>query len=113
MKSAASIVRTARREARLTQKELADRMGTTQSAVARLEAKGANPRLKTLEMAVRATGRHLAVDVSDYPPGNVDESLIVRQLRLTPSERVESLEHMYREARVLAEAGARARGEVA
>jgi transcriptional regulator with XRE-family HTH domain len=113
MRSAASIVREARRAAGLTQRELAERMGTTQSAVARLEARGANPRLKTLERAVRATGRHLDVDVSAFPPGNVDETLIARQLRLTPSERLESLEHMYREARVLAEAGERARGELA
>jgi transcriptional regulator with XRE-family HTH domain len=113
MRSAASIIREARRTAGLTQKELAERMGTTQSAVARLEARGANPRLKTLEKAVRATGRHLEVDVSDFPPGNVDETLIARQLRLTPSERLESLEHMYGEARVLAEAGERARGELA
>jgi transcriptional regulator with XRE-family HTH domain len=113
MKSAASIVRTARREAGLTQKELADRMGTTQSAVARLEARGANPRLKTLEKAVRATGRHLAVEVSDFPAGNIDETLIVEMLRMTPDQRVRSFEQMYDEARVIAAAGARARGAVA
>jgi transcriptional regulator with XRE-family HTH domain len=102
-------VREARRAAGLTQAELARRMGTTQSAVARLEAKGANPRLRTLEKAVRATGRHLDVDVSDYSPGNIDETLIARELRRTPAERLRSLEHMYREGRVLREAGARAR----
>jgi transcriptional regulator with XRE-family HTH domain len=111
MKSAASIVRTARRDAGLTQKELAERMGTTQSAVARLEAKGANPRLKTLEKAVRATGRHLDVEVSDFPPGNIDETLIARRLRMTPAERLRALEQMHREAQILGQAGARARAE--
>jgi len=113
MRSAASIVRAARREAGLTQKELADRMGTTQSAVARLEARGANPRLKTLEKAVRATGRHLDVEVVNFPPGNIDESLTARQLRATPAQRLRGLEQMYREARVLRTAGARARGDLA
>lgn len=109
MKSAASIVRDARRAAGLTQAELARRMGTTQSAVARLEAKGANPRLKTLDAAVRATGRHLDVDVSDYAPGNIDATLTAGRLRVTPAQRLRGLEQMYREARRLQAAGADAR----
>lgn len=88
-------------------------MGTTQSAVARLEAKGANPRLSTLSSAVRACGRYLEIDAPAFPSASIDETLVARQLRLTPAQRLLGLEHMYREARVLAEAGARARGELA
>jgi hypothetical protein len=41
----------------------------------------------------------------------VDESLIRRQLELTPSERLHALEAMYAQARGLALAGARSRRE--
>ena len=113
MKSPERIVREARLAAGLTQAELARRMGTTQSAVARLEARGANPRLRTLERAVRATGRHIDLSVSDHPPGNVDETLIFEALRVSPAERLRGFEQSYRGFRELARAGARARGRVA
>lgn len=111
MKSAASIVREARTAAGLTQAELARRMGTTQSAVARLEREGANPRLASLERAVRATGRHLDLVVSDFPSGSIDETLVAHRLRRTPAERLAALEQMHREARRLQAAGRRARGQ--
>jgi hypothetical protein len=41
----------------------------------------------------------------------VDESLIRQQLELSPTERVRGLEAMYAEARTLALAGSRSRGE--
>ena len=112
MRSAASIVRDARTAAGLTQAELARRMGTTQSAVARLEARGANPRLATLEAAVRATGRHLEIDAPAFPSGSIDESLTARQLKHGPADRLRGLEQMYREARRLQAAGARPRARV-
>jgi predicted transcriptional regulator len=105
-------VRDSRRAAGITQAELARRMGTTQSAVARLEAEGANPRLSTLGLAVRACGRHLEIDVSDYPTGNIDETLTARRVRMTPAERLRAFEHAYGEFQQLAQAGARARGEL-
>jgi transcriptional regulator with XRE-family HTH domain len=106
------MVASARRDAGLTQAELARRIGTTQSAVARLEARGSNPRVRTLEAALRACGRRLEVAVPALH-ADVDETLTARQLRLTPTQRLRGLEQMYREARVIAQAGARARGDVA
>jgi transcriptional regulator with XRE-family HTH domain len=47
----------ARREAGLTQTELAARMGTSQSAVARLESGDLDARLSTLERYAAALGR--------------------------------------------------------
>ncbi len=44
---------------------------------------------------------------------SVDESLIRQQLALTPTQRLRGLEDMYRQARELAQAGARSRGELA
>ena len=50
------------REARgLSQRELAERMGTTQSAIARLEAGGSRPSLSTLERLADALGTTIEV----------------------------------------------------
>lgn len=58
----------ARSRAGLTQHELAERMGTTQPAVARLESGRALPSTRTLERYARATGTRLKVTFeSDNP----------------------------------------------
>ena len=51
----------ARTAAKLTQAELAQRLGTTQSAVARLEGGGVSPSLATLRRYAEATGTRLTV----------------------------------------------------
>jgi ribosome-binding protein aMBF1 (putative translation factor) len=52
------------REARgLSQKELAQRMGTTQSVIARLELGGAEPRFETLERVARALDSDLVIEL--------------------------------------------------
>lgn len=53
----------ARAKAGLTQAELAKRLGTTQSAVARLEGGGVSPTLATLRRYAEATGSRLEVDL--------------------------------------------------
>lgn len=53
----------ARTAAGLTQAELAARMGTTQSAVARLEGGRVSPSLETLRKYAAATGRQLRVEL--------------------------------------------------
>lgn len=55
-------VRAERETLGLTQAELADRMGTTQPTVARLEAGGVTPSLDTLHRAADALGLELVVD---------------------------------------------------
>jgi transcriptional regulator with XRE-family HTH domain len=52
----------ARREAGLTQAQLAGRLGISQPAVAQLERYASNPRISTLERALRATGAELIID---------------------------------------------------
>lgn len=52
-----------RTEAGLTQAELAKRMGTTQSAIARMEGGGTRPSLETLERLDTAVGKELVVGV--------------------------------------------------
>lgn len=89
-----SIVRQARLAAGLTQAELAERIGTTQSAVARLESPDANPRVATLLHAVEATGHALDVTVRSDRPA-VDETMIAANLRLDPAARLRGFAAAY------------------
>lgn len=51
----------ARRRSKLTQEQLAKRMGTTQAVVARLESGRAMPSTRTLERFAKATGTKLRI----------------------------------------------------
>jgi transcriptional regulator with XRE-family HTH domain len=110
MQEPASLLKDARRRAGLTQRQLSLRLGVSQAAVAKLERPGANPTFATLTGALRSTGHRLEL-VARPRQGSVDESLIRQQLELTPAERMRGLEAMYAQARALALAGARSRGE--
>jgi len=107
---ASEAIRNARIRAGITQTELARRLGTTQSAVARLEAPDSNPTVATLERALTATGHRLLLAAARAEPG-VDETLIANRLRLSPADRLRSFESFNREARKIMLAGQRARGE--
>lgn len=100
--SAAEVARAARRNAGLTQAELAQRLGTTQSSVARLERAGANPTLGTLERVMEATGNVLELAARPRHGGNVDESQIAAMLRRSPAERVAAFESTYEDVRAMA-----------
>ena len=52
----------ARSQANMTQADVAERMNTTQSAIARLEG-GANPSIKMLKRYAAATGTKLKIDL--------------------------------------------------
>ena len=102
----------ARQRAGLTQADLAQRLAVTQAAVAQLERPGSNPRIATLERALRAAGAELVIGARPRR-SSVDESLIRQQLALTPTQRLRGLEGMYVQARELSRAGAASRGELA
>ncbi len=102
----------ARQAAGLTQAGLALRLGQSQAAVAQLERPSSNPRVETLQRALRAAGAELVMSVRRRDQ-SLDESLIRRQLALTAEQRLASLEVAYEQARELARAGAIARGELA
>lgn len=53
----------ARTKANLSQAELAKRIGTTQSAIARLEGGGVSPSLSTLRRYADATGSKLQIEL--------------------------------------------------
>ena len=60
----AAMVR-ARTKAKLSQAQLAERMGTTQSAVARLEGGGVSPSVATLQRYAGATGAKLKIEIAN------------------------------------------------
>jgi transcriptional regulator with XRE-family HTH domain len=103
----------ARAGAGLTQTELARRLGVSQAAVAELERPSSNPRIATLDRALRAAGAELRLSARPRGGTSIDESLVRQQLALSPTERLRGLEAMYEHARALASAGAASRGESA
>jgi len=59
----ASMLIEARTRAKLSQAKLAERMGTSQSTIARLESGTAKPSLSTLQRLAKATGNTLRVSL--------------------------------------------------
>lgn len=68
-----------RTDAGLTQAELAARMGTTQSAIARIEGGGVRPSLETLERLARAVGSELVVGVGPHLSESAGIKTLVRR----------------------------------
>jgi transcriptional regulator with XRE-family HTH domain len=100
MIAAGSLLKKARKDAGLTQAEVARRLGTSQSAIARLEGPGANPRLQTLIGAVEATGHTLDARLSPRTAG-IDETLVAASLRESPIQRLRGFQALHRSARNL------------
>lgn len=108
----AAMIREARRQAGLTQAELASRLAITQSAVAKLERDGSNPTVETLDRTLRATGHRLQMIAPAWSDG-VDVTLIRQALERTPAERIKSVEQMHHDMRRLRMATARSRDRAA
>jgi ribosome-binding protein aMBF1 (putative translation factor) len=67
-----------RTEAAISQRELAARMGTTQSVISRLEeGGGARNRLDTLSRVATALGRHLVVSFPHELPADMTDAVRV------------------------------------
>ena len=102
MEDAAVVVRNARVQAGLSQRELARKARTAQSVVARIELGETSPTWDTLMRLLRASGHTLRAVLERTP--TVDPSIlddVPRILRLTPEER---LEEVARVSRFIAEA---------
>ncbi len=80
------IIREARRRSGLTQQDLAERLGTTQSVVTRWETGQRSPTLETVARAVRACGLELAITLGRPDPDH--ELFIHENLQLRPAERL-------------------------
>ena len=59
--------------------------------MAKLERTGANPTVAILDEAMRATGHRLELRVTPVRSG-VDETLVARNLRMSPAERLATFE---------------------
>jgi transcriptional regulator with XRE-family HTH domain len=98
--SPATIIRRAREDARLTQVQLALRLGKSQATIAGLERPGSNPTVATLTEVLSALDRQL--ELSAVPrQSSVDETLVARNLRLSPAERLEAFETGHAEVQSL------------
>ncbi len=81
------LVREARRRAGLTQHDLAERAGTTQSAIARLETGRTSPSLDTVQRLVRLCGLELEVALVERDDSDAAQAQRLRGL--TPAERLD------------------------
>lgn len=86
------LIREARRLRGLTQAELAQRLGTTQSAVSNWERDRDTPRVDTLARILEACG--LEADITFRRHDDVDRTQIRQNLAMTPAERLESVRNV-------------------
>ena len=89
----AKMVRSARLAAGLSQVQLAERVGTTQSAVSRWENGGDDPRLSTLAAILSACGQRLVLHAET---DDVDRAQIRQQLAMSPEQRLASVVNLSR-----------------
>ena len=85
---AARALRSARKRAGLSQRQLAEKSGVPQSTIGRIEAGSVDPRVRTLSRLIRACGFDL--EVEPLLGEGVDRSLIRERLTLSPGERIVS-----------------------
>ena len=81
------LLREARLRAGLTQRELARRAKTSQSAIARWESGAVAPSFERLRELIRACGLELTYGLANYDESYVPD--ILDNLRVTPAERIE------------------------
>ena len=86
------LIREARRLGRLTQAELARRLGTTQSAVSNWERGRDTPRVDSLARILEACG--FEADMTFRRLDDVDRAQIRENLEMTPAERLESVRNV-------------------
>lgn len=88
MKTPGGLLREARARHGVSQKQLAMRAGTTQSAISRIERDRVSPSVETLRELLYLLGEDLSLGASQRDFG-IDKTLIDERLKLTPAERVD------------------------
>jgi transcriptional regulator with XRE-family HTH domain len=86
---AESLLKTARRSRRLTQRDLARRTGIAQPTIARIESGRENPRLQTVERLLEACG--YVIESIPIAGHGVDRTQMRELLRVSPRRRLELL----------------------
>lgn len=87
MKTPGQILREARKRHGVSQKRLATRAGTTQSAISRIERDHVSPSVETLRELLFLLGEDLALGAEPRDTG-IDRTLNAKNLELTATQRV-------------------------
>jgi len=116
--TAAPLVRFVREASALSQRDLADRAGTTQAVVSRIESGASCPSVDMVRRLVNAAGYELRLEclprritdpvVDAYKPG-VDRTMLIANLRRSPRERFDTLLSMQAFSARVRRAGEKAR----
>lgn len=88
MDTPGELLRDARRRHGVSQKRLAMRAGTTQSAISRIEKDRVSPSVETLRALLRLVGEDLIIETRPREWG-VDETLNQSNLEFTPGQRIQ------------------------
>jgi len=95
MTTAATLLRRARTRAGLSQRALARRAGTAQSAIARIEAGQTSPTWDTLERLLEAADVELSAQLEPrVVVGSHMLDDVPRILRMTPEQRLEEVKNL-------------------
>lgn len=105
---AAALLREARAGAGLTQRELANRAGVPQPAIARIESGGVSPRVDTLDRLLAECGRQVAHAPRRFAVDPQDWAQAQDNLRRTPAQRLRNLERAARAVSALRDSAWRA-----
>ncbi|HEX7246065.1 MAG TPA: helix-turn-helix domain-containing protein [Solirubrobacterales bacterium] len=82
------LLREARKRHGVSQKQLAMRASTTQSAISRIERDNISPSVETLRELLYLLGEDLTLGAEERDSG-IDRSLNAERLKVSPSERLE------------------------
>lgn len=88
MDTPGDLLRDARRRHGVSQKRLAIRASTTQSAISRIEKDRVSPSVETLRALLRLVGEDLIIETRPREWG-VDETLNQSTLEFTPDQRIQ------------------------
>ena len=88
MKSPGQLLREARGRNGVSQKQLAIRASTTQSAISRIERDKVSPSVETLRELLYLLGEDLAL-AAEVRDSGIDRTLNAERLKLSPSERLD------------------------
>ena len=87
MKTPGELLQEARARHRVSQKRLAMRAGTTQSAISRIERDKVSPSVETLRELLYLLGEDLSLGAEQRDSG-IDRTLNAERLKVSPSDRV-------------------------
>jgi transcriptional regulator with XRE-family HTH domain len=93
------IIKEARLRAGISQEQLAKRLGTKQSVVARWETGATSPSFETVVRVVRSCGFDLYFSMANYD--DQDDRLVDDHLRMSPKQRIAALRNMLEVERTL------------